>query len=55
MMNGDWDWDWDVSWDGDMGGDGEWEVLTEKIPHTGDIESLDRCGSQDRYNFGENA
>ena len=31
MMNGDWDWDWDVSWDGDMGGDGEWEVLTEKM------------------------
>ena len=24
-----------------------------KIPHTGDIESLDRCGSLDRYNFRE--
>ena len=24
-----------------------------KIPPTGDKESLDRCGQQDRYNFGE--
>ena len=25
----------------------------EKIPHTGDKESLDRLGQQDRYNFKE--
>ena len=25
---------------------------TKKIPHTGDNESLDRCGSQDQYFFG---
>ena len=25
----------------------------KKIPHTGDKESRDQCGSQDRYNFGE--
>ena len=28
-------------------------IYSVKIPHTGDTNSLDRCGQQDRYNFGE--
>ena len=28
-------------------------VYLIKIPHTGDIESLDRCGLYVQYNFGE--
>ena len=28
-------------------------IQTRKIPHTGDTESLDRCGSSDRYFFLE--
>ena len=27
--------------------------VREKIPHTGDTNSLDRCGQQDRYKFEE--
>ena len=28
-------------------------VKDVKIPHTGDTNSLDRCGQQDRYKFEE--